>query len=242
MSSQIIFYDLPSKQGTAWSLNPWKIRMVLNFKQIPYTTSWIEYPDLAPQLSSLGIPPNDRSAPDYKTDYAIPTITMPDGTHMMDSWPIAHKLEEIHPSPSLRLDDPIVLKVRDQIANIMKPLTGFVIPKVPKRVLNERSAVYFNETRKERFGMSLVEVEETMATGEKWEEARVPVLEAVGWLEESGGPYFLGETVSYADFIFVGMMHMIKRLDEDVFQRFLAYDPALPKLYDACKPWLEKDD
>lgn len=24
MSSQIILYDLPSRQGTAWSLNPWK--------------------------------------------------------------------------------------------------------------------------------------------------------------------------------------------------------------------------
>jgi glutathione S-transferase len=175
--------------------------MVLNFKQIPYTTSWIEYPDIAPQLSSLGIPPNDRSAPDYKTDYGIPAIALLDGTHMMDSWPIAHKLEEIYPSPSLRLDDPIVLKVRDQIANIMKPLTGFVIPKVPKRVLNERSAVYFNETRKERFGMSLVEVEETTATGEKWEEARVAVLEAVKWLEGSGGPYFLGETGEFVSYV-----------------------------------------
>jgi hypothetical protein len=24
MLSQVILYDLPSKQGTAWSLNPWK--------------------------------------------------------------------------------------------------------------------------------------------------------------------------------------------------------------------------
>jgi glutathione S-transferase len=168
--------------------------MVLNFKQIPYTTSWIEYPDLAPKLSFLSIPPNDRSAADYKTDYAIPAITLPDGTHMMDSWPIAHKLEDLCPSPSLHLDDPIVARVRDQIAHIMKPLTGFVIPKVPKRVLNERSAVYFNETRKERFGMSLVEVEEKLATEEMWEEARGPVMEAAGWLRQKGGPYFLGET------------------------------------------------
>lgn len=182
--------------------------MVLNFKQIPYTTSWTEYPDLAPKLSSLGIPPNDRSAPDYKTEYASPAITLPDGTHMMDSWPIAHKLEELYPSPSLHLDDPIVVRVRDQIANIMKPLTGFVIPKVPKRVLNERSAAYFNETRKDRFGMSLVEVEEKMATGEMWEEARGPVLEAAGWLRERGGPYFWGETGMSKACVFVWCMLM----------------------------------
>jgi hypothetical protein len=119
----------------------------------------------------------------------------------MDSWPIAHKLEELYPSPSLHLQDPIVVRVRDHVQKIMKPLTGFTIPKVPTKLLDERSAAYFNETRKDRYGMSLIEVEEKMAT-EEWEEARRPVMEAVGWLRESGGPYFLGKTgQSYGLFV-----------------------------------------
>jgi glutathione S-transferase len=160
----------------------------------------------------------------------------------MDSWPIAHTLESLYPSPSLHLSNPIVIKIRDHIPNIMKPLTGFTIPKAPTKLLNPRAAEYFNETRKERFGMSLVEVEEKTATDEKWEEARKPVMEAADWLKSSGGPFFLGETVSYADFIFVGMMHMMKRMDEEVFQRFLEFDPVFGKLYEACEPWLKKDD
>jgi hypothetical protein len=48
--------------------------------------------------------------------------------------------------------------------------------------------------------------------------------------------------VSYADFIFVGWLHMIKRIDEKLFQRYLELDEAFPKLYEATKQWLVKDD
>jgi hypothetical protein len=68
MSSQTILYDLPSKQGTAWSLNPWKskhslnpsravlteaARLILNFKGIDYKTEWVEFPDIEPKMKSL---------------------------------------------------------------------------------------------------------------------------------------------------------------------------------------------
>jgi hypothetical protein len=53
MSSQTILYDLPSKQGTAWSLNPWKTRLILNFKGIDYKTEWVEFPDVEPKMKSL---------------------------------------------------------------------------------------------------------------------------------------------------------------------------------------------
>jgi hypothetical protein len=35
---------------------------------------------------------------------------------------------------------------------------------------------------------------------------------------------------------------MIERLDESLFERFLALDPAFPKIYEASKQWLERDD
>jgi hypothetical protein len=46
----------------------------------------------------------------------------------------------------------------------------------------------------------------------------------------------------YADFIFVSLIEMIKRLDENFLGRFLALDPAFPKVYEASKQWLERDD
>ncbi|KAH7414085.1 hypothetical protein DE146DRAFT_16744 [Phaeosphaeria sp. MPI-PUGE-AT-0046c] len=242
MSSQIIFYDLPSRQGTSWSLNPWKTRMVLNYKKIDYKTEWIEYPDVEQTFKAYGIPPNDPDSIGYHFAYSCPTIRFPSGTYMQDSWPLAHELEKLYPSPSLHLSDPIVPLVRDQIAEIMKPLVGFFIPRVPVELLSERSAAYFYETRKKRFGMDLAEVGRTMATADKWEEGRAPCKKVGEWLREKEGPFFLGETVSYADFIFVGMLHMIKRIDEGLFKKFCEFDPAFEKLYEACGEWLQKDN
>jgi glutathione S-transferase len=189
-----------------------------------------------------GIPPNDPEAPGYFAPYSSPAIQFADGSRMQDSWPIAHELEKRYPSPSLHLDDPIVVQVRDQVVEMMTPLRGVFIPKVPTVLLNKRSADYFNETREKAFGMPLPEVEKQMATDEQWEKARAPAEKAGEWLRKYGGPFFLGETVSYADFIFVGMLTMMQRIDQGLFERFLAFDPAFPKLFEASKQWLEKDD
>jgi glutathione S-transferase len=189
-----------------------------------------------------GIPPNDSKAPGYFADYSSPAIQFADGSKMQDSWPIAHELEKRYPSPSLHLDDPIVVQVRDHIPEMMGPLRGVFIPKVPVVLLNKRSADYFNETREKAFGMPLSEVEKQLATDEQWEKARVPAEKAGEWLRKNGGPFFLGEKVSYADFILVGMMTMMQRIDQGLFERFLAFDPAFPKLFEASKQWLEKDD
>jgi hypothetical protein len=113
---------------------------------------------------------------------------------MQDSWPIAHELEKRYPSPSLHLDDPIVVQVRDQIGEIMGPIRCFFIPKVPVVLLNKSSADYFFETRKKAFGMELAEVERTQATDEQWEKARAPAKQAGDWLRKNGGPFFLGKT------------------------------------------------
>ena len=120
-------------------------------------------------------------------------------------------------------------------------MTGFIIPRVPVELLDPRSAEYFYETRKKRFGMELNEVERTTATEENWEKGRAPSKVVGEWLREKEGPYFLGDTVSYADFIFVGMLHFMRRIDEGLYKRYCEFDPAFEKLYDACGEWLKKE-
>lgn len=171
--------------------------MILNFKHIPYTTQWVEYPDLAPTLSSLNIPPNPKSAPGYFAPYTSPAIKYANGTFGMDSWPIAHALETQYPTPSLHLDNPIVVQVRDLVGNLATPLRPHNIPKVPL-ILPERSAEYFYATRKEQFGASLQEVERTLATEEAWGKADAPAKELGNLLRKNGGPFFLGETGRFA--------------------------------------------
>jgi hypothetical protein len=48
--------------------------------------------------------------------------------------------------------------------------------------------------------------------------------------------------VSFADIVFVSLLQSLRRLNEDMFQKFLTLDSAFPTLYDASKQWLERDD
>jgi len=90
--------------------------------------------------------------------------------------------------------------------------------------------------------MPLEQVEKELATEERWVEAK-PIAEELGAiLKESGGPYYKGSSPSYADFVTVGFMHCMKRVDEGVFERVIGLEPELKKQYDACKKWLERDD
>ncbi|KAL1791839.1 hypothetical protein ACET3X_009590 [Alternaria dauci] len=242
LSSKVILFDLPSRDGIAWSLNPWKTRMILNYKKIDYTTEWVEYPNVAPKFKSLGIPPNPKDAPGYSSDYTIPAIKHANGTYQMDSWPIALELEKQYPTPSLHLDDPIVVRIRDHIPKIIGPLRPLLIPQVPVVMLNKPSADYYYETREKMFGKPLEQVEKDANAEECWEKAAAPAKEMGDLLRKNGGLYFLGQTVSYADFILVSMLHFIRRINEDYFRRVLALDDTFPNVFEASKQWLEKED
>jgi glutathione S-transferase len=122
----------------------------------------------------------------------------------------------------------------------VSPIVPHLIPKVV-HILNKPSQDFFYETREKMFGKPLQQVEADGATEECWERAVAPAKEAGDLLRKNGGPFFLGETVSYADFIFVSMLHCAKRVNDDVFKRILKLDEAFPKVYEACRVWLEKE-
>ena len=48
--------------------------------------------------------------------------------------------------------------------------------------------------------------------------------------------------VSYADFVIVACIRMIYRIDTDIYERAVGIEPALKDLYEASKPWVERDD
>jgi hypothetical protein len=48
--------------------------------------------------------------------------------------------------------------------------------------------------------------------------------------------------VSYADFVIVSWLRFYEAIEEDLSKRAVAIEPALGKLYDASKQWLERDD
>lgn len=161
----------------------------------------------------------------------------------MDSWPIAHELEKRYPNPSLHLDDPVTVTIRNQINKILGPLFMQLLPNVPN-LLPERSQKYFYETREAALGKPLPEVQrEALANAEEgWAAAEQPLKEAADLLNKHDGPFFLGQTVSYADFIFTSMLYFVKQLDVGFFQRMVSFDPAFSKVYEASEHWFAKNN
>lgn len=53
---------------------------------------------------------------------------------------------------------------------------------------------------------------------------------------------FLTWPASYADFVIVACLQFLKVIDENLYRRFVSVDPVIEKLYDASKPWLERND
>ncbi|KAF8515792.1 hypothetical protein BU17DRAFT_93208 [Hysterangium stoloniferum] len=52
---KITLFDISSFcKPQAWSPNTWKARLVLNYKQIPYKTVWVSFPDIEDTLKNIG--------------------------------------------------------------------------------------------------------------------------------------------------------------------------------------------
>ena len=50
---EIILYDLACQKGECFSPTVWRVRMMLNYKKVPYKTVFLEFPDIAPTLEGL---------------------------------------------------------------------------------------------------------------------------------------------------------------------------------------------
>jgi glutathione S-transferase len=100
-SSPIVFYDIASRppvEKNCYSPNPWKTRLALNFKGLPYSTSWVALPDIAKVRSSLKVPPCRKFA-DGTDFFTLPIIEDPATDSLIgDSFDIAVYLQNTYPN------------------------------------------------------------------------------------------------------------------------------------------------
>jgi len=236
MADELILYDLPSRQGKCWSLNPWRTRLILNFKGIPYKTEWIEYPDLRPTFQKFGIPPNPTGF-----QYTSPTVRLPDGTYVMDSRKIADALEARYPNPpSLQLDSPYQARLEALWDKIVTPLRTVFVPLVPKIFLNPRSQEYFVADREKTVGMSLDKYGEGAEEG--LNNAKPAIKELGDMLRENpDGPFFQGKDPIYADLMVLGWLKMLEGLG--LVGRIFESEGGeeLKRLFEAGAKWTERD-
>ncbi|KAG7433608.1 Glutathione S-transferase-like protein ustS [Fusarium oxysporum f. sp. raphani] len=75
MQPEIILYDLACIKNICFSPVVWKIRLMLNYKGIPYKTIFLEFPDIEPTLKELGLDSHDSSSgsPSYTLGREIET-------------------------------------------------------------------------------------------------------------------------------------------------------------------------
>ncbi|KAK0258366.1 hypothetical protein LTR35_018164 [Friedmanniomyces endolithicus] len=244
MSQNIVLYDLARRgaKNTCWSWNVWKIRQVLNYKHISYTTTWLTHPEIEPTLSAFGIPPNDM---DKGSPYTVPAIRLPTGEYIMESLAIAQKLESLYPNPSLHLPTTPIEETRAAIGAFAGPLFPVFMPHIGRSVIREDSVVWFRENRQKNYGMTLEEFEASKGGELAWKaaEAKAGLLkELLADHKLDEGPSILGSTPTYADFMLVGLLEGLRRIGQDVFERVVGWDGKLGQLYDVCRPYLAKDD
>jgi hypothetical protein len=50
---EIVLYDLACTKNVCFSPAVWRIRLMLNYKRVPYKTTFLEFPDIEPTLKKL---------------------------------------------------------------------------------------------------------------------------------------------------------------------------------------------
>ncbi|KAL5504851.1 hypothetical protein ACEPAH_7514 [Sanghuangporus vaninii] len=155
----ITFYDIPSKlPGKAWSPNTFKTRISLNYKEVPYKTEWIEYPDIEPTLKKLGGAPTSKKD-DGRDHYTLPAIhDSATGKFITDSTRIAEYLDATYPDKPLLFPPGSRHAAVAMLEDVTLPTIFKLIPLLlpgPAYHPSEASVVYVRSTREKLFGKKL---------------------------------------------------------------------------------------
>lgn len=253
------FFDITSTlpgESKSWSPNTLKTRTALNYKGIPYTQSYISYPDIQGLLQNLSIGPSqgmiEYHLPAIVHPASIPSNVNPHGA-MNESFAIALHLDKVYPAPQSPPLFPseasyaLAVVVEKMMRACVFKTAGFIIPKTVN-ILDNRGAEHFRRTRESprMFGKPLSEVQ---LQGEELEKSWQPLLEDMELLakmlrgregsQEQKGPFFEGEKVGYADLMVASFLAWFERVDKGDWQRLMNVgEGELKKLYDACVPWI----
>ncbi|KAL3455263.1 hypothetical protein BJX64DRAFT_295212 [Aspergillus heterothallicus] len=255
-STPVHFFDILSNipgPTKAWSPNTLKTRTILNFKGVPYTQTYVSYPDIAPLLKSFSVSPHpEGTAPVPHTLPAIVHPTVKSNPHgaLMDSLPIARHLDELYPSPTIfpsgNASYALAIAVEKLMCDVSLGGYNLLIPAI-QHILDPRGQEYYVRTRatKAFFGKPLSEVRptdeaEVQALVEKMKKEIMPLVLMLKGKTGKIGPFFEGETAGYADLIYVAYMVWYKSADEKIWEELIAVgDGELRALWDAVYPWVE---
>ncbi|OQO02540.1 hypothetical protein B0A48_12067 [Cryoendolithus antarcticus] len=237
---EIVLYDLACIDGECFSPVVWRIRLMLNYKQIPLRTVFVEFPDIEPTLKALGISPAVG-----EKKYSVPAIHhLPSDKYIMDSDLISKFLESTYPKPSLQLSSVLGAEIEAQGRAVLGLVLSITVP--PREIdhLSPRAAEYFRRTREARWGRTL----ESLIEGDNEEQAWIAAKEGMKEQDKliktnrAEGPFVLGAKPSYTDFFIAGVMQSTRIVHEASFRRHMTEVEGTQAIYEACLPWMVKRD
>ena len=243
----IIFYDIPCMTpGRPWSPNTMKtryaftfsavvakvlpitnslVRYCLGYKQLPFTTVWVELPDIARLLQSKGI---------TQPPYTLPAIEDPNtGAFIVDSLAIATYLDDAYPKTPKVLG-PAARAALDGALDVFSfgsgggAGTGAGSDLAPRLVflilaserLNPVSRTYYDQTRAARLGEAWRTLRDACAAGPEERAERVKQgvetirgvwhkLTVMYEREGDAESFMLGEEPCFLDFAIAGRIKFI---------------------------------
>ncbi|KAJ7704839.1 hypothetical protein B0H17DRAFT_1326369 [Mycena rosella] len=224
MTPPIVFYDIPSTlPNKAWSPNTWKTRYALNYKGVPYTTVWVEYPDIEPLCRDIGATPTSTKA-DGRPHYTLPIIHDPStGLVVSDSTKIAAYLDATYSdTPRLIPVGTMGLQRAFEAAaqSLLAPVTQYGHPAANAK-LNPTSEAYIRRTREAMWRKTLEELTPKGAEDVvQWAKVKEGFGKMDEWIGASGegSAYIMGDAPCYADMWIAGYVVWIKLILPDKWE------------------------
>lgn len=179
-----------------------------------------------------------------KIKYTIPAIKLPDGTYLMDSRKIADFMEEKHPEPPVYLDSPYLPKVMTLLNELLDPFLDLQLAAIPRCLLSEGSVEYWNTDRQTWVGMPLEQFEKQHDKEAAWKACGPIVQQITALLKENpDGAFFMGKTVSYADFVWGSFLIFARCIGDAELDGLLKVSgdaQAHRALMEGLRPWSER--
>lgn len=140
---EIVLFDLACTKNVCFSPVVWRIRLMLNYKRIPYQTKFLEFPDIQPSLEDLNVHPVNTQT-EIKNKYTVPVILhVPSNKYIIESALIAEFLESTYPNPPVPLTSELGREVESTARSIVGAVFRTSVMPRETRILSPRAQEYF---------------------------------------------------------------------------------------------------
>ncbi|KAJ4001469.1 hypothetical protein F5050DRAFT_1408491 [Lentinula boryana] len=225
----VVYQTQHGYNAQSWAPNIWRIRFILNYKQLPYKTVWVEFADVETTLRSIGAPPSVIKS-DGRSVYSLPVLIDPTNTPytpviLSNTNNISEYLESRYPSPAVfpagsrALQSLFAHYIQEVFA---KPLLPIMVP-ISHQQLSDRNQRHLRNNPSSlsaAYNPQGYSSSNPLPLGPQREQAWLAVKEQFDFIDtimaknagDGDGIVVMGREVSYADFVLCSILLWIGQL------------------------------